>query len=744
MDTRIIFCRRMLRSGLFLLLAVMAPLLAQAQAPEPKTYPNYTVVVDAGQWPYSTRDKHFHLWTPQATPVLKGLLVFAFHGGEKGFAEDARLRALAAELGCGVVGFDKFYMFPGHDVPASVLTDALTELATVAARPEVAHAPILTFGHSNATNFAAGFAAQAPERVFAWIAFKSAFGAQFARPAIYRIPGLVMSGEGDESYFSDQLATVRRLRRQHRALVQIIVEPDGHHGLDPAAYGILLEFMKTAFHLRVPVDADPRKGPVRLLDVQEAQGWLGQTLDGVRVKPSLQTPRAWEEPVNTRRQLEIAPYAEYPGDTGMASWLPTGEYARAWQAFCMDAAYFRQTENIGLAVLPAPGPVQIDGQMADWDLTGGVFICGDVLQARDKAAAWCHAMYDDAKLYLLLRFTDPTPMNHQGRVADKAIWQGDCVQLRMATHPGDKERELQIWIDAAYLPRDRQDIVAINYPRRDPPARARDAHQAQQAFSATADARGYRQEIAIPWDRLLKDGAPRPGVGEAFRLCVEPQFTIGTTLNRLQLVDVFMANEKPRRSFTWEHPQSWGQATLKAAGPHAPRPVRLADGREFPVAMNQGVPVIDWTGVETNAHTAGGPTAVTPAEWRRDLAGRFAQARRLEASDPPAAAAAYAALADTPLAKQAAARLGDAELRARCAARALLQRMWVAEMALRDVRSVGEVSKDFHATNAEALAEIRAAATLLLAQHPNTADAKTARLMLARYKLSEPAPAEAR
>jgi poly(3-hydroxybutyrate) depolymerase len=128
-----------------LLLAMAGSMLlltAQAQAQELATNPKYTVVVDATLWPHSTADRHFHLWFPKDTPVLKGLLVFAFHGGEQHFAENVKLRALAAELGCGVVGFDKYYMFPGHgEVPSSVLTNALTELARVATRPEVAHAP---------------------------------------------------------------------------------------------------------------------------------------------------------------------------------------------------------------------------------------------------------------------------------------------------------------------------------------------------------------------------------------------------------------------------------------------------------------------------------------------------------------------------------------------------------------------------------------------------------------------------
>lgn len=322
---------------LFLLASLILCLPAQTE--EIKTFPEYTVEVEPEMWPYSTADKHFHLWVPEDPPVVQGLLLFVFHGIGQKTAENEEIRKLAEELGCGVVGFDKFYLYPGgpgeNHAPANVLTDALKELAKTSSRPEVAHAPVITFGHSNATNFAAGFPSREPDRTIAWIAFKSAFGGQFSIPEIYGIPGMILSGEEDESYFSDQLATVRKLRHQHGALMHIVVEPDGGHGLNKGSYSILKAFIQSVFGLRVPPDADPRQGPVALNPVKESDGWLGQTLATTRFRG----PDRWEwlEPTDTRHKLEIAPYDEYPGDKRFASWLPTGEYAVKWQEFGMKA-----------------------------------------------------------------------------------------------------------------------------------------------------------------------------------------------------------------------------------------------------------------------------------------------------------------------------------------------------------------------------------------------------------------------
>ena len=53
------------------------------------------------------------------------------------------------------------------------------------------------------------------------------------------------------------------------------------------------------------------------------------------------------------------------------------------------------TENLGVRALPAPGKVQIDGRIDDWDLTGGIFACDDPETQRDQFAvvsgAFLHA-----------------------------------------------------------------------------------------------------------------------------------------------------------------------------------------------------------------------------------------------------------------------------------------------------------------------------------------------------------------
>jgi hypothetical protein len=46
-------------------------------------------------------------------------------------------------------------------------------------------------------------------------------------------------------------------------------------------------------------------------------------------------------------------------------------------ALMAGLAWATETENLGIRVLPASGKVVVDGQVNDWDLSGGVFCCGD-------------------------------------------------------------------------------------------------------------------------------------------------------------------------------------------------------------------------------------------------------------------------------------------------------------------------------------------------------------------------------
>jgi len=269
-----------------------------------------------------------------------------------------------------------------------------------------------------------------------------------------------------------------------------------------------------------------------------------------------------------------------------------------------------ETENLNLEVLPAPGAVKIDGKTDDWDLSGGIFACGDVENAAKSYGVWFHAMYDKDRLYILARWVDKTPMNNPGSSKGDYGFRGDCLQVRVITapdvagaevaNPGRDDNDapkartshLTCWRD-----KDGIDVIDVAYGRRFNEGGIKNAKTegAEQAFLEWPDRKGYTQEISIPWKLLTKAGV-EIRAGSRLLLTIEPNFTVGTG-GRLTIKDVFKPGVAIDRVFTFTGSGGWGYAVLATKGGAAPRPVRLADGREFPVRIEDGVLVADWTGV---------------------------------------------------------------------------------------------------------------------------------------------------
>ncbi len=282
-------------------------------------------------------------------------------------------------------------------------------------------------------------------------------------------------------------------------------------------------------------------------------------------------------------------------------------------ALCRTAVA-TETEHTDLRILPAPGKVVVDGKYDDWDLTGSIFICSDVENYRDQFASWQSAMYDSENLYLLSRWIDTTPMNNPGICGSDMGFQGDCLQVRFITGPsgkvpdsrgddaalGQKTTHVSAWKG-----KDGRDIIDLAYGKKFDEGGVKDAKKegAKQAFQKTPDApstgsgqaKGYVQEIAIPWKLLTKDGhAPKPG--DTFIMTYEPNFGTSSKL-RISTKDLFRAGVTPDRVFAFCSYDRWGMAKFEASGKVSPQPMRLSDGREFPVAMKDGVPVIDLKGL---------------------------------------------------------------------------------------------------------------------------------------------------
>ena len=269
-----------------------------------------------------------------------------------------------------------------------------------------------------------------------------------------------------------------------------------------------------------------------------------------------------------------------------------------------------ETENHGLRVLPVPGPVVIDGQYADWDLSGGVFACGELEHLRDNSSVWVHAMYDSENLYVLARWKDPTPLNNPEALGGHGF-NGDCFQFRCILFPDTAEKSITWW--DAWRDNQGRSVIARESPAAKNgakdnnlmPSLANAAEQGvTQAFHVDADGNGYSQELRIPWTMLSPSGRA-PKAGERFRFTIEPNFTAGA-FGRITIKDIFADDSKaPDRVFTFRAFKDWGWATLEPKGKVQPQSVRVADGRSFQVGMLEGVPTVDWTGLVRRFEWAG-------------------------------------------------------------------------------------------------------------------------------------------
>lgn len=266
----------------------------------------------------------FELWMPDGIDEVRGVVVMSGHGSGNGLFRRQDLRALAKELRLALCMFIGSPMQRGF-WPRSLLFERLKGFGAVSGHPELAHAPLFLYGHSNGTGFSAVFAAGEPERVWGWVSMRPGITFQVFQPGAARVPGLVIFGENDEFLTrpsrEENLAVVPAMRKQHDAVWNMAVEAGTGHGPGEKTWPLVFSFLRHTFAARVPADASPRQGPVTLTVLPVNRGFLGANWDPAR---------------GGHQSLAIAPFAEFTGDKATASWLVNAAYAADWQAFQRD------------------------------------------------------------------------------------------------------------------------------------------------------------------------------------------------------------------------------------------------------------------------------------------------------------------------------------------------------------------------------------------------------------------------
>lgn len=269
-------------------------------------------------------DVKFDLWVPEGIGFARGVVAITGHGSGEQLFKHPELRTIARELRLALFKFVGNPMQRGF-WPRSLLYERLQAFAERSQHPELAHAPLFLYGHSNGTGFSAIFTATEGSRVWAWVSMRPGTTFQVYQPGAAQVPGMIIFGE-DDGFFArpskeQNMAVVEAMRKKHDALWHYAVEPKTGHGPGEKTWPLVFSFLRHTFAARVPADADPRQGPVRLAELKPESGHLGQN---------------WNAATGGYQTLPIAPFAEFTGDKSTASWLLNAAYAADWQTFQRD------------------------------------------------------------------------------------------------------------------------------------------------------------------------------------------------------------------------------------------------------------------------------------------------------------------------------------------------------------------------------------------------------------------------
>jgi hypothetical protein len=175
--------------------------------------------------------------------------------------------------------------------------------------------------------------------------------------------------------------------------------------------------------------------------------------------------------------------------------------------------------NKRIFVVPRPGPVVIDGDLRDWDLSGQIWVYA-APQTSEMQSIKVALMYDDEALYVSGIVRDPTPMmnRHDPWVSGDKAWNADALQLRLCLdpklgyplqqavppRPNDRLVHMLLW----YYSERREPNLQLTYgmtyspPKAGYPMGVVPHDKFQGAYRMSPDHKGYTLEYRIPWTTL--------------------------------------------------------------------------------------------------------------------------------------------------------------------------------------------------------------------------------------------------
>ena len=285
-------------------------------------------------------NRSLRLNLPDSVPVVRGIIIYGNGAGidARGAATDPELVALATSLECAVMG-TAYWAYFSDTIPPTELTgfeSGLQQFAQMSGHPEIVYAPWMPSGMSNGGNMSYELNAQRPSKVITFMTNKGGYYSHL-RPvaAALATPGVLIAGQLDDDLHHAVIQDLFTGNRPRGAL-WVALEEEGAGHVTGNAREFFYPYIEAMFRARFPTGASPVNGPVALLAVSEAEGWL-------------------TDPDSYKQGLAvIAPYAAYTKDKSVAGWLPNRRLAYIFRAF---ASYDKATPTA--TVSTGTGP-------ADW------------------------------------------------------------------------------------------------------------------------------------------------------------------------------------------------------------------------------------------------------------------------------------------------------------------------------------------------------------------------------------------
>ncbi len=201
---------------------------------------------------------------------------------------------------------------------AAALEAGINLLASTYNRPELATAPIATYGFSGGSGFSLYYAAYNPGRCIAVAHNKGGSIGDYDPvylEAAEQVPVMLSYGENDTA----NVDTIKQVFNYHRANGALwFLIPDYGLGHDSQGYGRFFgaAFFDRVIEKRMPNDWVPGTAPV-LLPLTEDSGWLGDNSTWESAASSIVSFAASGASLNAKRTM---------------SWLPDQTLAEAWRA----------------------------------------------------------------------------------------------------------------------------------------------------------------------------------------------------------------------------------------------------------------------------------------------------------------------------------------------------------------------------------------------------------------------------